>query len=67
MTTGKPWLKYVLVTQRMSVMGGWSQLFDATLYLYRKDGVSADEAAISLGEVATQCGHSLKFIGLQTT
>ena len=31
----------------MSVFGWWSQLIDATLYLKRKDGVSADEAKIS--------------------
>ena len=32
----------------MSAFGEWSQLIDATLYLKRKDGVSADEAKISL-------------------
>ena len=31
----------------MSALPRWSQLIDATLYLKRKDGVSADEAKIS--------------------
>jgi hypothetical protein len=31
----------------MSALTRWSQLIDATLYLKRKDGVSADEAKIS--------------------
>ncbi len=33
----------------MSTLPRWSQQIDATLYLKRKDGVSADEAKIWLG------------------
>ena len=32
-------LETFLASSRMSVVGGWSQLIDATLYLERQDGV----------------------------